>query len=81
MIRRFKAVYYGGAFVPNEPVSLAEGTQVEVVLDHDSVVISPEVTDPTERKLILDDVIASMEGHPLTTPVDSITRDSLHERR
>ena len=81
MSQTLKAIYRDGAFIPQSPCDLPEGTEVELVV-HEPDAVQPEVTDPEERKRILKEVVDNMRANPL--PADAprrFTREELHERR
>ncbi|HMF58691.1 MAG TPA: antitoxin family protein [Pyrinomonadaceae bacterium] len=81
MVQRLKAIYQGGAFIPQTPCDLPEGSEVELTI-YDPYTIPPTVTDPEERKRILDELIQSIRDNPI--PADAparFTREELHERR
>ena len=81
MSQTLKAIYRDGAFIPQTPCDLPEGTEVELTV-HESDIVQPAVTDPEERKRILKEVVDNMRANPL--PADAprrFTREELHERR
>jgi predicted DNA-binding antitoxin AbrB/MazE fold protein len=81
MVQRLKAVYQNGAFIPQAPYDLPEGSEVELTI-HDPYTIPPSVTDLEERKRILEELIQNMRNNPI--PADAptrFTREELHERR
>ncbi len=75
-----RAVFRGGAFFPEEPRSLPEGTRVELVVQRRGVV-PPSITDPDERRRILRELTADMRQDPLPSDSPRFSRDELHERR
>jgi predicted DNA-binding antitoxin AbrB/MazE fold protein len=80
-MQRLKAIYRNGAFVPQVPCDLPEESEVELTV-HESDTIRPKVTDPEERKRILEELVENMRANPI--PADAprrFTRDELHERR
>ena len=79
MVRDVKAVFEHGAFIPEIPCDLPEGT--EVLLTIAPTVLMPEVSDPEERSRILMDVITRMQNNPLPVNTPKFTRDEMHERR
>jgi predicted DNA-binding antitoxin AbrB/MazE fold protein len=79
MIRRIRAVFRDGTFVPEERVSLPEGTPADVVVGGPALA-SPPVTDPDKRKKVLDRLLNRMDRNPLPVPANSLTRERLHER-
>ena len=81
MSQTFRAIYRDGAFVPQVPYDLPEGTEVELTI-HSPRVLPPTVTDPEERKRIMAELIQNMRDNPI--PADAprrFTREELHERR
>jgi predicted DNA-binding antitoxin AbrB/MazE fold protein len=80
MAQRLKAVYQNGAFVPQAPCDLPEGSEVELTI-HEPYTISPSVTDPEERKRIINQMIERMRANPIPANAPHFTREELHERR
>jgi hypothetical protein len=81
MVQRLKAIYRNGAFIPQAPCDLPEESEVELTV-HGSGVIPPRVTDPEERKRILDQLVERMRSNPIPTDAPRrFTREELHERR
>ncbi len=81
MSQRLRAIYQGGAFIPQGPCDLPENSEVELVIEIPRVQ-PPPVTDPEERKRIMNELIQSMRDNPI--PADAprrFTREELHERR
>lgn len=79
-MQRLKAVYQNGAFVPQAPCDLPEGSEVELTI-HDPYTIPPSVTDPKERARILKELVQRMKDNPLPADAPHFTREELHERR
>lgn len=79
-MQRLKAVYQNGAFVPQAPCDLPEGSEVELTI-HDPYTIPPSVTDPEERKRIINRMIERMRANPIPANAPHFTREELHERR
>jgi predicted DNA-binding antitoxin AbrB/MazE fold protein len=80
-MQRLKAIYRNGAFIPQAPCDLPEESEVELTV-HASNVIPPRVTDPEERKRLLEQLVERMRANPI--PADAprrFTREELHERR
>ena len=74
-----KAIYRDGTFVPEAPVDMPEGAQVELTISGPTI-LPPEVTDPEERRRILQALMDEWRKHPW--PITrKWTRDELHERR
>ncbi|MDT5123009.1 MAG: hypothetical protein QOC96_2491 [Acidobacteriota bacterium] len=81
MVQRLKAVYQNGAFIPQAPCDLPEGSEVELTI-HNPYTIPPSVTDPEERKRILEELIQNMRDNPIPANAPArFTREELHERR
>lgn len=81
MAQRLKAIYQNGAFVPQSPCDLPENSEVDLVIESPHV-LQPLVTDPAERKRILERLVERMRSNPI--PADApghFTREELHERR
>jgi predicted DNA-binding antitoxin AbrB/MazE fold protein len=81
MSQRVRAIYQGGAFIPQVPCDLPENTEVELIIETPRVIPS-KVTDPDERKRILQQMVERMLTNPI--PADAprrFTREELHERR
>jgi predicted DNA-binding antitoxin AbrB/MazE fold protein len=80
-MQRLKAIYRNGAFIPQAPCDLPEESEVELTV-HPPNVIPPRVTDPEERKRLLEQLVERMRANPI--PADAprrFTREELHERR
>jgi predicted DNA-binding antitoxin AbrB/MazE fold protein len=75
-----RALFKDGVFVPQEHVSLDEGSTVELVF-RPSKLQSPVVNDPGERRKVMDELIASFKRNPIPVGARQFTRDELHERR
>jgi len=81
MSQTLKAIYRDGAFIPQTPCDLPEGSEVELTIT-ETRVMPPKATDPEERKRILEGMVARMRANPI--PADAprrFTREELHERR
>ena len=81
MSQTLKAIYRGGAFIPQAPCDLPEGAEVEITVRAPSL-IPPKVPAPEERKRILEGMVERMRANPI--PADAprrFTREELHERR
>lgn len=72
------AIFKGGAFLPKEPVNLAEGDNVTLQYEKDTE--PPFVTDPEERKRLLKQVFERMASNPIPPNAPRFTRDELHDR-
>jgi predicted DNA-binding antitoxin AbrB/MazE fold protein len=80
MVQRLKAVYQNGAFIPQAPCDLPEGSEVELTI-HDPDTIPPSVTDPEKRKRIINRMVERMRANPIPANAPHFTREELHERR
>jgi predicted DNA-binding antitoxin AbrB/MazE fold protein len=81
MSQKVKAIYKGGVFIPQEPCDLRDGEEVTLTIGN-PFLIPPKVTDPDERKRILEELVQNMRDNPI--PADAprrLTREELHERR
>jgi predicted DNA-binding antitoxin AbrB/MazE fold protein len=81
MSQTLKAIYRDGAFIPQAPCDLPEGAEVELTINEPRVIPS-KITDPEERKRIMEEMVARMRANPI--PADAplrFTREELHERR
>jgi predicted DNA-binding antitoxin AbrB/MazE fold protein len=81
MSQTFKAIYRDGAFIPQTPCDLPDGTEVVLTIG-DPYHSPPKVTDPKERARILKELVQNMHNNPI--PADAprrFTREELHERR
>jgi predicted DNA-binding antitoxin AbrB/MazE fold protein len=79
MSQRLKAVYCRGAFLPQEPCDVPEGSEVELTIEG-PFLLSPEVKEPKEQAHILRAVVARMKHNPIPVGAPPLTRDWLHER-
>lgn len=80
MSQRIKAVFQNGAFIPEQDCGLADGSQVELIIES-TLSVPPAVTDPEERKRILKAMIERMKQNPIPADAPRFSRDELHERR
>jgi predicted DNA-binding antitoxin AbrB/MazE fold protein len=80
MSQRLKAVYHDGAFLPQEPCNLPEGSEVELIVQG-PFVFPPEVEEPEERERALRMVVERMQHNPIPAGAPPLTREALHERR
>ena len=82
--RTFSATYRDGAFHPDEPCELPEGTRVTVREGKDGV-LPPLEPDPVKRREIRKELVKKMTENPLLAgiPEDAprLTREQMHERR
>ncbi len=77
---RIRAVFREGKFVPHEPCSLPESSEVDLLVESPRV-LPPTITDPNERARVMDDLIRRMQAASLSTDAPQLTRDEMHERR
>jgi hypothetical protein len=75
-----KATFRGGSFVPESPVDMPEGAQVELTISGPRV-LPPEISDPEERQRRLRELVEDMANHPWPENAPRLTRADLHERR
>jgi hypothetical protein len=76
----FRAVFEHGAFVPETPCDLPEGTKVLLAVHSRTAVSPPKVKAPEERDRILRGVVERMHRNPLPTSTRRFGRDEMHER-
>ena len=77
---RTKAVYRGGAFVPETRCDLPEEAEVDLLVQGPRLV-PPTVTDREQRARVLRQVTERMNRNPIPAEAPRFTRDELHERR
>jgi predicted DNA-binding antitoxin AbrB/MazE fold protein len=80
MSQRLKAIYQGGAFIPQSPCDLPENSEVELTIEMPGM-IPPAVADSEERKRIMSEIIENMRSNPIPANTPRFTREELHERR
>ena len=80
MSQKLKAIYHEGAFIPQAPCDLPEGSEVELIIEG-PYILPPKVTDYDERERILNIVVERMLQNPIPVEASRLTRDELHERR
>jgi predicted DNA-binding antitoxin AbrB/MazE fold protein len=80
MSQRIKAVFQNGAFVPQQPCDLPEGSVVELTV-YDPYTIPPAIKDRVQRAAMLQELVQRMRDNPIPEAAPSFTRDELHERR
>ncbi len=88
MLEVIETIYKGGVFVPEKTFDLPEGTRIKIVIEtfdpkveQQSNVQEPTVTDPTERKKVLEKLFKSWDENPI--PDDAprkFKREELYER-
>jgi hypothetical protein len=80
MHQRLKAVFRDGVLVPAEELHLQPGAEVGLTVEG-PIKSAPEVTDPVERKRIIEEVIRRMQSNPIPIGSPRLDRDALHARR
>ena len=80
MSQTLKAIYRDGTFIPQSPCDLPDGAEVEITIRAPNL-IPPKVTDPGERKRLMDELIQNMLDNPIPETAPRLTREELHERR
>jgi predicted DNA-binding antitoxin AbrB/MazE fold protein len=80
MSQKIKAVFHDGAFVPQQPCDLPEGSEVELIVEG-PLTLPPTEKDPEERKRLLRAMIERMKTNPIPADAPRFSRDELHERR
>ena len=75
-----KAIFEHGAFVPETPCDLPEGTRVLLAIQQEGLVQPPEVNTPEERARILLTVVERMKRNPLPPDAPRFSRDEMHDR-
>jgi hypothetical protein len=94
MTSHIPAIFEHGAFVPQSPCDIPEGTLVNHLVEIPlpgpelqaqarpaSKVTPPLEPDPEERRRILAEVVRSMRANPIPSDAPRFTREELHERR
>jgi hypothetical protein len=80
MLDEIPAIYRDGAFIPNVPCSLPNESEVFLHVRPAAATTGPRVTDPAERRRILECVVDRMRKNPLPPETPPMTREWLHER-
>lgn len=80
MPQRLKAVYRGGAFIPQTPCDVPDGSEVELTI-HGPYLIPPGESDPQKRAEIARELVERMRQNPFPADAPRFTREELHERR
>jgi predicted DNA-binding antitoxin AbrB/MazE fold protein len=75
-----KAIYRDGSFVPEAPIDMPEGAEVELTISGPTI-LPPEITDPEERRRRLQELVDDMANRPWPEGAPRFTREELHERR
>ena len=80
MTSTLTAIFERGAFRPESPCDLAEGSRVILDIHDAGPVQPPVVAAPAERERILRELLARMKANPLLPGAPRFTRDELHDR-
>ncbi|HWW77396.1 MAG TPA: antitoxin family protein, partial [Pyrinomonadaceae bacterium] len=72
MSQTLKAVYRDGAFIPQTPCDIPEGAEVEITVRAPNL-IPPKVTDPEERRRLMDELIQNMLDNPIPDNAPRLT--------
>ena len=80
MSQRLRAIYHGGAFLPNGPCDVPEDLEVEFIV-HGPFVLPQHVRDLEEQRRILKTVVERMQKNSIPSGAPRLTREALHERR
>ncbi|MGK7939474.1 MAG: antitoxin AF2212-like protein [Crocosphaera sp.] len=72
MLKKVKATYHNGTFIPNTPCYLPNNTEVELMIDVNSE-SAHNVVDRETRKEILDALLTRMRQSSLMTQVNPVT--------
>ena len=80
MTYRTKAIYRGGAFVPETRCDLPEESEVDLLVQG-PFVTAPSITDPEQRTRVLQQITERMKRNPIPAEAPRFSRDELHERR
>ena len=79
MSQRLRATFHLGAFIPQQPCEIPEGSEVELIVEG-TTILAPEETDPETRRLILIELVESIRRHPFPRGTPLFTREELHDR-
>jgi predicted DNA-binding antitoxin AbrB/MazE fold protein len=80
MSQLVKAIFEHGAFVPETPCDLPEGTRVLLAVQREGLLARPpEVNDPEDRARILLAIVERMKLNPLPPNAPRFSRDEMHE--
>jgi len=80
MIDTVTAIFEKGAFRPESPVELPEGTRVVLSIKNASNVAPPEVKSVEERRRIRRRVVERMMRNPLPSDTPRFTRSDIYDR-
>lgn len=75
-----RAVYRHGAFIPETACDIPEESQVELLIQG-PLVSPPAISDPEERRRVLEEIAESMRQSPFPPGAPRFGREELHERR
>ncbi len=79
MTHRTKAIYRGGAFVPQTRCDLPEDSEVDLLIQG-PLTVPPTVTDPQQRARALRQITDRMKRNPIPAQAPRFSREELHER-
>ena len=79
MSQRLRATFHLGAFIPQQPCEIPEGSEVDIIVDGPAM-LPPEETDIETRKQILIELVESIRRHPFPQGAPLFTREELHDR-
>ncbi|QEI42681.1 hypothetical protein BMF77_03292 [Dolichospermum sp. UHCC 0315A] len=74
-----KAIYRNGTFTLETACNLPEGSEVELLIQSNSVV-SPPISDVESKQRFLNLLISRMQQNPIPLNAPHFTREMLHER-
>ena len=77
---RTKAIFRGGAFVPETRCDLPEDSEVDLLVQG-PLLVPPTITDPEQRARVLRQITERMKQNPIPANAPRFARDELHERR
>ena len=72
-----KAVYRNGTFILETACNLPEGSEVELLIQSNSVV-SPPISDVESKQRFLKSLISRMQQNPIPLNAPHFTRQMLH---
>ena len=79
MAQRLKAIYQNAHLSHNHLVTCLN-SEVDLVIERPHL-LPPLVTDPDERKRIMEELVQNMRDNPIPENAPYFTREELHERR
>jgi predicted DNA-binding antitoxin AbrB/MazE fold protein len=80
MFETIRAIYRNGAFCPQTPCDLPEGSEVDLLI-RGPAIMRPQITDEEERRRILQQIVDRMQNNPIPADAPRFSREELHERR